>query len=108
MTITGTNLGGATAVDFGTNPATITADTAGSITATSPAGTGTVDVTVTTAGGTSATSPADRFTYTVASGPSVTGISPTIGTNRWRDLRHHHRHQPGSATAVHFGANTAT
>ena len=47
MTITGTNLSGATAVDFGANAGTITADSAGSVTATSPAGTGTVDVTVT-------------------------------------------------------------
>ena len=63
VTITGTNLGGASAVDFGSNAATITADSATSITATSPAGTGTVDVTVTTPEGTSATSSADHFTY---------------------------------------------
>ena len=64
MTITGTGFTGATAVDFGTTPATsftVVSDT--SITADSPAGTGTVDVTVTTPGGTSATSPADQFTY---------------------------------------------
>ncbi len=69
MTITGTNLGGASAVEFGSNAATITADSATSITATSPAGTGTVDVTVTTAGGTSATSPADEFTYVACTRP---------------------------------------
>ncbi len=64
VTITGTNLTGATAVDFGGTAATITSDTATQITATSPAGVaGTVDVTVTTPAGTSAKSSADQFTY---------------------------------------------
>jgi hypothetical protein len=53
VTITGTNLANATAVKFGTKAATITANTATSVSATSPSGTGTVDVTVTTPGGTS-------------------------------------------------------
>ena len=51
VTITGTGFTGATAVDFGTTPATdltVVSDT--TITADSPAGTGTVDVTVTTPG----------------------------------------------------------
>ncbi len=65
VTITGTNLAGATAVEFGTKAGTITADTPTSITATSPAeSVSMVDVTVTTANGTSATSPADQFAYT--------------------------------------------
>jgi hypothetical protein len=64
VTITGANLDSATAVDFGSTPATVTADSATSITATSPASSaGPVDVTVTTVGGTSATSAADQFTY---------------------------------------------
>ena len=51
MTITGTNFTGATAVKFGaTNAASFTVNSATSITATSPAGSGTVDVTVTTVG----------------------------------------------------------
>lgn len=74
--ITGTGLGGATAVNFGSTTASISADTDTSITATSPAGTGTVDVTVTTANGTSATSTADQFTY-VLSG-TVTGDQGTL------------------------------
>ena len=80
MTITGTSFTGATAVDFGTTPATnftVVNDT--TITADSPAGTGTVDVTVTTPVGTSATSPADQFTYTAVAAPTVTGLSPTTG-----------------------------
>ena len=49
VTITGTNLGSATAVKFGANAATVTANTATQIVATNPAGSaGTVDVTVTT------------------------------------------------------------
>ncbi len=73
VTVTGTNLAGATAVDFGTaNPGTITADSATSITVTSPAGTGTVNVTVTTPVGTSVTSSADQFTY--ASNPGGTVV----------------------------------
>ena len=79
LTITGTAFTGATAVDFGGDPAasfTMISDT--SITAVSPAASGgTVDITVTTAGGTSAASPADQFTFIDA--PSVSGISPNSG-----------------------------
>ena len=75
--VTGTNLANATAVKFGNTAGTVTADTATSITVTSPAGAGTVDVTVTTAGGTSATSSADQFTYTAV--PTVTAVSPSAG-----------------------------
>ena len=78
VTITGTGFNGATAVDFGTIPATdvtVVSDT--SITADSPAGTGAVDVTVTTVGGTSPTSPADQFTYVAV--PTVTGVNPSSG-----------------------------
>jgi hypothetical protein len=54
VTVTGTNLAGATAVSFGSTPGTITADSANSVTATTPAGeAGAVDVTVTTSSGTS-------------------------------------------------------
>jgi IPT/TIG domain/Divergent InlB B-repeat domain len=65
VTITGTNLSAATAVNFGpSNPGAIVSNTATQIIVTAPAGTpGTVDVTVVTAGGTSATSGADEFTY---------------------------------------------
>ncbi|GAT62568.1 beta strand repeat-containing protein [Paludibacter jiangxiensis] len=69
VTITGTNLSGATAVKFGTSTASITSNTSTQIVATSPAGAaGTVDITVTTAGGTSATSNSDQFTYSTTTG----------------------------------------
>jgi hypothetical protein len=65
VTITGTNLGGATEVDFGGVPASFTINGDSSITAVAPAGSaGTVDVTVTSDGGTSATDVGDQFTYT--------------------------------------------
>jgi hypothetical protein len=64
VNISGCNFTGATAVDFGTAPATnfaVVSDT--SITATAPAGSGTVQITVTKAGQTSSTSVATAFTY---------------------------------------------
>jgi hypothetical protein len=65
VTVTGTNLTGATAVDFGTTPGSSIVVNGGgtSLAAKAPSGAGTVDVTVVTPGGTSATSAADQFTY---------------------------------------------
>lgn len=81
VTITGTELTGATNVQFGPTSAVffeVTSPT--SITAISPAGTGTVPVTVTTAGGTSTTSPADQFSYVPAGpAPSIKKLSPRRG-----------------------------
>jgi phospholipase C len=78
ITISGTNLGGASAVAFGNAPArSFTVETATSIVAVSPAeASGTVDVTVTTRGGTSAVSAADRFKFT----PTVNSVSPNSGS----------------------------
>ena len=78
VTVTGTNLIGASTVNFGIAPATgITVASATSLTAVVPEGTGTVDVTVTTPIGTSATSSADEFTY--SSGPVVASGSNSFG-----------------------------
>ena len=63
VTITGTDLNGATSVTFGSRTGTITADSSTQIIVTSPPGQGTVDITVTTPSGTSAITTADRFTY---------------------------------------------
>ncbi len=65
VTISGLQLAGATAVDFGTTPAPITSDTGSSITTTSPAGAakGVVNVIVTNSHGPSVVSPQDEFTY---------------------------------------------
>jgi hypothetical protein len=103
VTVTGTNLTGATAVTFGSKPGTITANTPTSVTVTSPSGTGTVNLTVTTPGGTSSPVP---FYYVGApfkaalssnSGPAAGGNTITIsGTGL------------STATRVAFGANSAT
>jgi hypothetical protein len=79
VTITGTNLTGATLVDFGTLAATnVVVDSPTQITATSPEEVaGTVDVTVASPGGVSATSPADQFAYLAV--PTVTAVSPAAG-----------------------------
>lgn len=77
MTITGTHLTGATAVDFGTVAATsvdVVSDT--EITCTIPAGTAdeSVEVTVTVPGGTS-----NGVSYEYLPVPSVTALSPAYG-----------------------------
>ena len=95
VAITGSGFTGATGVNFGTTAVkTMTVDSDGQITATSPPhSAGTVDVTVITPVGTSATSSADQFTYfdfrrvadveeaaTAAEAPSETADQPTPET----------------------------
>jgi hypothetical protein len=76
VTLTGSGLTGATALDFGATPATsFTVDSDTQITAVSPAGTGIVSVVVTGPGGTSG---GVSFIYVVV--PSITSISPTSGS----------------------------
>ena len=79
VTITGTNLSGASAVSFGGTPASsFTVDSATQITATAPArGAGIADVRVTTLGGQSANTAADDYTYVAA--PAVSGLAPSSG-----------------------------
>jgi polyvinyl alcohol dehydrogenase (cytochrome) len=80
VTITGTNLEGATEVRFGAAEAeTFTVKSRTSITAVSPVASapGTVEVLVTTAAGKSAAVPADRFTYVKA--PKVAVVKPHEG-----------------------------
>ena len=108
--ITGTNLTGATAVNFGSMAASgFTVNSATQITATSPASAaGKVDVKVTTAGGTSATSSGDQFTYMVGAKPTVTGIAPTSGsTDGGTSIVITGTNFTG-ATAVKFGNVSAT
>ena len=104
VVISGSDLADASAVDFGSLPATITADSATSVTATSPPGTGTVDITVTTPDGTSATSSADQFTYGLsAPPPTLTSVSPTGGPTAGGTSVTVAGDNLGSATAVDFG-----
>ena len=75
VTVTGTGFTGASAVSFGTVPATsFTVDSDSSITAVAPAGAvGIDDVTVTTPGGTSAVSTADQYVYHPTCTTTITG-----------------------------------
>ena len=71
VTITGTDLAGASTVDFGAlaTPATVIDST--EVIATAPAGSGAVDVTVTTPFGTTATFPGDVYAYAAAAAASA-------------------------------------
>ncbi len=106
VTITGLNLLGASAVKFGNAPAaSFTVESASSIKATAPAGTGTVDVTVTTESGTSPGGPSDRFTYKVA--PVVSKLSPVSGPASGGTAVTITGTEFTGATAVSFGGTPA-
>ena len=80
VTISGVDFSGAEAVQFGTHAAaSFTVNSATSITAVSPPGTGSVDVTVTRAGATSATRSLDRFKYLSAKAASAGEEQGTTG-----------------------------
>ena len=107
VTITGTNLTGATAVKFGGSAASgFVVNSATQITATAPAGSGTVDITITTIGGTSATSAADRFTY--VGGPAVSGVTPASGPASGGTSVTLTGTNLAGATAVKFGGTAAS
>lgn len=80
VTITGTNLTGATSVKFGTTLGTsLVVVSSTTITIVSPAhAAGTVAVRVTTPGGTTAAVPADRYKF-LPPAPAITSIAPTSG-----------------------------
>jgi alpha-tubulin suppressor-like RCC1 family protein len=78
VTITGTDLGSATAVQFGSKEATsFKVDSQTSVTAVAPEGSGTVNVVVTTEAGATPIATADRFSYRPA--PTVTKLSVKSG-----------------------------
>ena len=80
VAVVGTNLTGATAIDFGTAAGTtvkVLSDTEATVTV--PAGTGTVDVTVTTPLGSSTAGTADKYTYQAPTSPTFTSAgTPSI------------------------------
>jgi len=75
VTISGTNLTGATSVTFGAVSASFTVTSAFEIQATVPAGAKSGPLSVTTPGGTATSSSA----FTVVSPPTITGFAPTTG-----------------------------
>jgi YVTN family beta-propeller protein len=99
VTITGTNLSGATSVKFGTISAPIIANTANQVVAVSPPGSGIAQVTVTTAGGTSNPKP---FSY-YPSG-NTNSLSPDAGPTAGNNLVTINGAQLSTATQVLFGA----
>ncbi|WP_169813393.1 beta strand repeat-containing protein [Nocardia vaccinii] len=103
VTLTGTNLTGATAVTFGTTAAgSFTVVSATQITAAAPAGTGTVQITVTTAGGVS-----NGVGYTYVPVPSLTGVSPNSGPPAGGTTVTLTGTNLAGATAVTFGTTAA-
>ncbi|GCB43150.1 IPT/TIG domain-containing protein [Streptomyces sp. NL15-2K] len=104
VTVTGTNLSGATAVRFGGVAASFTVDSSTRITAVAPArAPGAVGVTVTTPGGTS-----NALTFTYAAVPSVTGLSPNQGPQTGGTTVTVTGTSLSGATAVRFGGVAAS
>ena len=107
VTLSGSNLSGATKVMFGESKATITSDSDSQITVTTPAGAvGTVKVKVSTAGGTSTTAPWDEFTYVAA--PNVTKVSPKTGPSAGGTSVSISGTNLAGTTEVAFGSNAGT
>jgi hypothetical protein len=107
VTITGTNLDGATTVKFGaTDASSVKVNSPTSIEAIAPGGSGTVEVSVTTERGTSTATPADDFSYVPP--PAVTGVSPNNGPEAGGTSVTISGQDLSGATAVKFGASNAT
>ena len=110
VTITGTNLTGATAVTFGGTAATSVVvvgppRSPASARAMRPAR---VDVLVTTPGGTSANTAADNYLYVTPPAPTVTALNPTSGTTLGGTPVTITGTNLTGATAVTFGGTAAT
>lgn len=103
VTITGVNLAGATAVQFGTKSATITANTPTSVTCISPSGAGVVNVDVVTSGGTS-----NPLAYYYIGAPFLFSVSATSGPTAGGNTVTLSGTGLATASSVSFGGNTAT
>jgi len=80
VTIEGSGFADGARVDFGEAPASsVTVNSASSITATNPAGSGQVNVTVTNAAGSSAITPADVYVYGRLGGLNLSGYCQGLG-----------------------------
>ena len=106
VTVYGVNLSGAQSVYFGTQPATITGDSASQVEVTVPAETaGTVDVTVTTTHGTSLINGGDEYAY--SDQPVVDSIYPAQGPTAGGTHVQIYGSAFTGATAVTFGGKAA-
>lgn len=104
VTLNGSNLSGATSVDFGGHPAVITGNTSTQVTVTAPAAPAApVYVTVTTPGGTSAQLP-----YYYISPPAVDSLSPVMGPSSGGNTVAVYGSNMTLTTAVRFGGTAAT
>lgn len=104
VTLTGTNLTGATSVKFGLNSATILTNSATQITVSAPAGPpSSVSVTVTTAGGTS-----NPLSYFYIAAPTVIDVSPHLGPDTGNNTVTVFGGNLTLTTAVNFGGVPAT
>jgi len=108
VVLTGLNLTGATAVQFGSADASsFTVDSATQITAVSPsASAGNVNIRVTTPFGISATSSANQFTFIAP--PTVSGISPNLGLTSGGTSVILTGTNFSTATSVNFGLSSAS
>ena len=105
IAVVGNNFTGATAVNFGSTPATsFSVISSGQINAVAPSGSGAVDVTVTTPGGLSPTVSGDVYKYV----PSVTSVSPTSGPTAGGTTVTINGTGFSGATGVSFGGTAAT
>ena len=107
VTIDGTNLGSATSVTVGGSSALVTADSATSLSVTTPPGTpGPADVVVTTPDGT--VTDTGGFTYVPTGSPLINFLSQSAGTSAGGTGVTIDGANLGSATSVTVGGNPAT
>jgi uncharacterized protein with beta-barrel porin domain len=105
VTLTGSNLSGAASVTFGGTAATITANTATSLTVTAPAhAAGAVDLVVTTPGG----SVTQTASYTYIAPPAIASVSPATGPTAGGTSVTLSGSDFSGATSVTFGGVAAT
>ena len=103
VTITGVNLANTFAVHFGSNSATITANTPTMVTVIAPSGDGAVDVTVTTGGGDS-----NPLTFYYIPPPIFTSLSIESGPTAGGNIVNLFGRYLETTTSCNFGSNTAT
>lgn len=105
VTISGVNMSRPTAVRFGAKTARFVSLSATAVRATAPSGTGTVDIQVSTRLGTSVKVTADHYAYRPR--PTVTRISPSVGSTRGGTTVTITGTWLTGASSVHFGTRAA-